>query len=80
MTEYDNRLREVEQYKAKFKKNNQFVNDARKTSKALAEAIRLKDQHFESLKRRNGENVRLKKQLEATEKQLGDKYPQSFQG
>ncbi|KAB2595285.1 hypothetical protein D8674_030735 [Pyrus ussuriensis x Pyrus communis] len=70
MTEYDNRLREVEQYKVKFKKNNQFVNDARKTSKALAEAICLKDQHFESLKRRTGENVRLKKQLERTRKQL----------
>ena len=43
MTEYDNKLREVERYKAKFKENNQLVNDARKTSKALAEAIRLKD-------------------------------------
>ncbi|KAB2632514.1 hypothetical protein D8674_028761 [Pyrus ussuriensis x Pyrus communis] len=53
MTEYDNRLLEVERYKAKFKENNQLVNDAKKTSKALAEAIRLKDQHFESLKRRN---------------------------
>ncbi|RXH93233.1 hypothetical protein DVH24_013809 [Malus domestica] len=41
-----------------------------KTSKALAEAIHLKDQNFKSLKRRNGENVRLKKQLEATKKQL----------
>ncbi|KAB2597148.1 hypothetical protein D8674_000068 [Pyrus ussuriensis x Pyrus communis] len=70
MTEYDYRLREVEWYKAKFKENNQLVNDARKMSKALAEAIRLKDQHFESLKRRNGENVRLKKQLEGTGKQL----------
>ncbi|KAB2597326.1 hypothetical protein D8674_000246 [Pyrus ussuriensis x Pyrus communis] len=60
----------VERYKAKFKENNQLVNDARKMSKALAEAIRLKDQHFESLKRRNGENVRLKKQLERTKKQL----------
>ncbi|KAB2628783.1 hypothetical protein D8674_033578 [Pyrus ussuriensis x Pyrus communis] len=70
MTEYDNKLREVERYKAKFKENNQLVNDARKMSKALAEAIRLKDQHFESLKRRNGENVRLKKQLEGTKKQL----------
>ncbi|KAB2634503.1 hypothetical protein D8674_038359 [Pyrus ussuriensis x Pyrus communis] len=70
MTEYDDRLLEVERYKAKFKENNQLVNDARKTSKALAEAIRLKDQHFESLKRRNGENVRLKKQLEVTKKQL----------
>ncbi|RXH90907.1 hypothetical protein DVH24_006852 [Malus domestica] len=41
-----------------------------KTSKALAEAIRLKDQNFESLKRRNGEKVRLNKQSETTEKQL----------
>ncbi|KAB2611045.1 GRIP domain-containing protein RUD3-like [Pyrus ussuriensis x Pyrus communis] len=57
MTKFDDRLREVEQYKAKFKENNQLVNDARKTSKALAEAIRLKDQHFDSLKRRNGENL-----------------------
>ncbi|CAN6567926.1 unnamed protein product [Malus baccata var. baccata] len=70
MTEYDDRLREVERYKAKFKENKQFVNDARKTSKALADAIRLKDENFESLKRRNGENVRLKKQLEATKEQL----------
>ncbi|RXH78580.1 hypothetical protein DVH24_002098 [Malus domestica] len=41
-----------------------------KTSKALADAIRLKDENFESLKRQNGENVRLKKQLEATKEQL----------
>ncbi|CAN6685587.1 unnamed protein product [Malus baccata var. baccata] len=66
MTKYDDRLREVERYKAKFKENKQFVNDARKTSKALADVICLKDENFESLKRRNGENVRLKKQLEAT--------------
>ncbi|KAM2543444.1 hypothetical protein TB2_022757 [Malus domestica] len=39
-------------------------------SKALADAIRLKDENFESLKKRNGENVRLKKQLEATKEQL----------
>ncbi|KAM2256110.1 hypothetical protein TB2_046357 [Malus domestica] len=70
MTEYDDRLREVEWYKAKFKENKQLVNDARKTSKALADAIRLKDENFESLKRRNGENVRLKKQLEVTKEQL----------
>ncbi|RXI07907.1 hypothetical protein DVH24_014473 [Malus domestica] len=70
MTQYFDKLREVERYKAKFKKNKQFVNDARKTSKALADAIRLKDENFESLKRRNGENVRLKKQLEATKEQL----------
>ncbi|KAB2596043.1 hypothetical protein D8674_031493 [Pyrus ussuriensis x Pyrus communis] len=55
MTECDDRLREIERYKAKFKDNKQLVNDARKTSKALAEAIRLKDQNFKSLKRRNEE-------------------------
>ncbi|KAM2825023.1 hypothetical protein COP1_034873 [Malus domestica] len=70
ITEYDDRLREVEWYKAKFKENKQFVNDARKTSKALVDAIFLKDENFESLKRQNGENVRLKKQLEATKEQL----------
>ncbi|CAN6571572.1 unnamed protein product [Malus baccata var. baccata] len=70
MTEYDDRLREVEQYKAKFKENKKLVNDANKTSKALAEAIRLKDQIFESLKRPNGENLRLKTQLEAIKTQL----------
>ncbi|CAN6552106.1 unnamed protein product [Malus baccata var. baccata] len=70
MTEYDDRLREVERYKAKFKENKQLVNDARKMSKALADAIRLKDENFESLKRLNGENVRLKKQLEAIKEQL----------
>ncbi|RXH71007.1 hypothetical protein DVH24_015629 [Malus domestica] len=70
MTEYDDRLREVERYKVKFKENKQLVNDARKMSKALDDAIRLKDENFESLKRRNGENVRLKKRLEATREQL----------
>ncbi|RXH88762.1 hypothetical protein DVH24_000361 [Malus domestica] len=70
MTKYDDRLREVEWYKAKFKKNKQLVNDARKTSKALADAIRLKNQNFKSLKMRNGENMRLKKQFEVTKKQL----------
>ncbi|CAN6719350.1 unnamed protein product [Malus baccata var. baccata] len=45
------RSREVERYKAKFKENKQLVNDTRKMNKALAEAIRLKDQNFESLKR-----------------------------
>ncbi|CAN6570751.1 unnamed protein product [Malus baccata var. baccata] len=70
MTEYDDRLREVEQYKAKFKENKQLVNNARKTSKALADAIRLKDENFESLKRQNGENMRLKKQLETTKEQF----------
>ncbi|CAN6686500.1 unnamed protein product [Malus baccata var. baccata] len=43
-TEYDDRLLEVERYKAKFKENKQLVNDARKTSKALADvsALRMK--------------------------------------
>lgn len=70
MTEYHDRLREAKRCKVKLKENKQLVNDARKTSKALAEAIQVKDQHFESLKRRNGENLRLKVQLEATKKQL----------
>ncbi|CAN6588725.1 unnamed protein product [Malus baccata var. baccata] len=62
MAEYHDRLREAERCK--------LVNDARKTSKALGEAIQVKDQHFESLKRRNGENLRLTVQLKATKKQL----------
>ncbi|KAM1194828.1 hypothetical protein ACFX2J_021411 [Malus domestica] len=70
MAEYHDRLREAERCKVKLKENKQLVNDARKTSKALAEAIQVKDQHFESLKRRNGENLRLKVQLEVTKKQL----------
>ncbi|CAN6546984.1 unnamed protein product [Malus baccata var. baccata] len=70
MDEYHDRLREAERCKVKLKENKQLVNDAKKTSKALAEAIQVKDQHFESLKRRNGENLRLKVQLEATKKQL----------
>ncbi|KAM2481834.1 hypothetical protein PS1_005301 [Malus domestica] len=55
MAEYHDRLREAERCKVKLKENKQLVNDARKTIKALAEAIQVKDQHFESLKRRNGE-------------------------
>ncbi|CAN6692386.1 unnamed protein product [Malus baccata var. baccata] len=70
MAEYHDRLREAERCKVKLKENKQLVNDARETSKALAEALQVKDQHFESLKRRNGENLRLKVQLEATKKQL----------
>ncbi|RXI05161.1 hypothetical protein DVH24_006418 [Malus domestica] len=58
MTKYDDRLREIERYKAKFKDNKQLVSDARKMSKALANAIHLKDENFESLKMRNGENVK----------------------
>ncbi|KAM2752066.1 hypothetical protein EV2_001155 [Malus domestica] len=60
MTEYHDRLRKAERCKVKLKENKQLVNDARKTSKALADAIEVRDQHFESLKRRNGENLRLK--------------------
>ncbi|RXH86566.1 hypothetical protein DVH24_021839 [Malus domestica] len=56
LIEYDDRLREVERYKAKFKENKQLVNDARKASKALADTIPLKDQNFENLKRQNGDN------------------------
>ncbi|CAN6687495.1 unnamed protein product [Malus baccata var. baccata] len=70
MAEYHDRLREAERCKVKLKENKQLVNDARKTSKALAEAIQVKDQHFESLKRWNCENLRLKVQLEATKKQF----------
>ncbi|CAN6675831.1 unnamed protein product [Malus baccata var. baccata] len=70
MAEYHDRLLEAERCKVKLKENKQLVNDARETSKALVEAIKVKDQHFESLKRRNGENLRLKVQLEATKKQL----------
>ncbi|KAM1519011.1 hypothetical protein ACFX1Z_021876 [Malus domestica] len=70
MAEYHDRLREAERCKVKLKENKQLVNDARKMSKALPKAIQVKDQHFESLKRRNGENLRLKVQLEATKKQL----------
>ncbi|CAN6686731.1 unnamed protein product [Malus baccata var. baccata] len=55
MAEYHDRLREAERCKVKLKENKQLVNDARETSKALAEALQVKDQHFESLKRRNGE-------------------------
>ncbi|CAN6685494.1 unnamed protein product [Malus baccata var. baccata] len=70
LAEFHDRLREVERCKVKLKENKQLVNDARKLSKALVEAIQVKDQHFESLKRQNGENLRLKVQLEATKKQL----------
>ncbi|RXH71094.1 hypothetical protein DVH24_015716 [Malus domestica] len=66
MTEYDDRLREVERYKMKLQESKQLVDNARKTSKALTEAVQLRDQTLEMLKRRNGENLRLKKQLEAT--------------
>ncbi|KAM1807632.1 hypothetical protein ACFX11_030611 [Malus domestica] len=66
MTEYDDRLREVERYKVKFQENKHFVDDARKKSKAWTEVVQLKNQTLERLKRRNDENLLLKKQLEAT--------------
>ncbi|KAB2604266.1 hypothetical protein D8674_037557 [Pyrus ussuriensis x Pyrus communis] len=66
MIEYDDKLQEVERCKAKLQENNQFVDNTRKTSKALIEAVQLKDQTMKQLKRRNCENLRLKKQLEAT--------------
>ncbi|RXI01857.1 hypothetical protein DVH24_015206 [Malus domestica] len=47
-------------------RNKQLVDDARKKSKALTDAVQLKDQTFERLTRRNDENLRLKKQLETT--------------
>ncbi|KAB2622245.1 ruvB-like 2 [Pyrus ussuriensis x Pyrus communis] len=43
------------------KENKQLMDDTRKTSKALIEAVQLKDQTMEWLKRWNGENLRLKK-------------------
>ncbi|XP_050139965.1 uncharacterized protein LOC126616047 [Malus sylvestris] len=66
MTEYDDILQEVKRYKVKFQENKQLVDDARKMSKAWTEVVQLKDQTLERLKRRNDENLRLKKQLEAT--------------
>ncbi|CAN6546973.1 unnamed protein product [Malus baccata var. baccata] len=66
--------------RAKFKENKQLVNDARKMSKALADAICVKDQNFESLKRRNGENMRLKKKLEVTKKQFETIILEEFLG
>lgn len=70
MTKYDDRLREVERYKMKFKENKQLVDEARKKCKALTEAVQLKNQTLERLRGRNGENLRLKLQLEMTKKQL----------
>ncbi|CAN6700345.1 unnamed protein product [Malus baccata var. baccata] len=42
MAEYHDRLREAERYKVKLKENKHLVNDARKTSKTLAEALQVK--------------------------------------
>ncbi|KAB2604780.1 GRIP domain-containing protein RUD3-like [Pyrus ussuriensis x Pyrus communis] len=70
MTEYDDRLREAERYKANLKENKQLVNDARKNKKLLTKVVQLKDQAMERLTRWNGENVRLKKLFEVTNRQL----------
>ncbi|KAM2397688.1 hypothetical protein ACFXTH_034460 [Malus domestica] len=70
MAEYHDRLQKVERYKAKLKENKQLVDEARKNKGLLTQALQLKDETMESLKRRNGENLRLKKLLEATKKQL----------
>ncbi|KAM1340529.1 hypothetical protein ACFX2H_038907 [Malus domestica] len=70
MAEYHDRLQEVERYKAKLKENKQLVDEARRNKGLLTQALQLKDETMESLKRRNGENLRLKKLLEATKKQL----------
>nr|XP_028945213.1 uncharacterized protein LOC114819761 [Malus domestica] len=70
MAEYHDRLQEVERYKAKLKENKQLVDEARRNKGLLTQALQLKDETMESLKRRNGENLRLKKLFEATKKQL----------
>ncbi|KAM1872507.1 hypothetical protein ACFX13_006456 [Malus domestica] len=70
MAEYHDRLQEVERYKAKLKENKQLVDEARRNKRLLTQALQLKDETMESLKRRNGENLRLKKLFEATKKQL----------
>ncbi|KAM1357191.1 hypothetical protein ACFX2H_031034 [Malus domestica] len=70
MAEYHDRLQEVERYKAKLNENKQLVDEARRNKGLLTQALQLKDETMESLKRRNGENLRLKKLFEATKKQL----------
>ncbi|CAN6711741.1 unnamed protein product [Malus baccata var. baccata] len=70
MTEYNDRLRGAEGYKAKLKENKQLMDGARKNKKLLTEAIQLKEQTIKRLTRWNGENVKLKKLFEATKKQL----------
>ncbi|KAM1008626.1 hypothetical protein ACFX2A_005143 [Malus domestica] len=70
MAEYHDRLQEVERYKAKLKENKQLVDEARRNKGLLTQALQLKDETMESLKRRNGENLRLKKLFEATKKKL----------
>ncbi|KAM1665829.1 hypothetical protein ACFX1X_045529 [Malus domestica] len=70
MAEYHDRLQEVERYKAKLKENKQLVDEARRNKGLLTQALQLKDETMESLKRRNGENLRLKKLFEATKKQF----------
>ncbi|KAM1187262.1 hypothetical protein ACFX2J_023216 [Malus domestica] len=70
MAEYHDTLQEVERYKAKLKENKQLVDEARRNKGLLTQALQLKDETMESLKRRNGENLKLKKLFEATKKQL----------
>ncbi|KAM1460845.1 hypothetical protein ACFXTO_046092 [Malus domestica] len=57
MAEYHDRLQEVERYKAKLKENKQLVDEARRNKGLLTQALQLKDETMESLKRRNGENL-----------------------
>nr|XP_028962257.1 uncharacterized protein LOC114826319 [Malus domestica] len=52
MAEYHDRLQEVERYKAKLKENKQLVDEARRNKGLLTQALQLKDETMESLKRR----------------------------
>ncbi|RXH97985.1 hypothetical protein DVH24_010310 [Malus domestica] len=51
MAEYHDRLQEVERYKAKLKENKQLVDEARRNKGLLTQALQLKDETMESLKR-----------------------------
>ena len=66
MTEYDDRLRDAERCKAQLMESKKLVDDARRYKGLLTDALRVKDETHASLTRRNGENLRLKKQLETT--------------
>ena len=68
MTEYNDRLQDAERCKAQLMESKKLVDDARRYKRLLTDALRVKDQTMGSLMRRNGENLRLKKQLEATKK------------
>lgn len=70
MAECDDRLREGERCKAKLKEGKQLVDESRRNKGLLTQALQLKDENMESLKRRNRENLRLKQLFEATKKQL----------